>query len=106
MSNLPVHMGAGGLSPRESKALSRSERRAQVAVVEHWLGAQVAVQKDQIDQMAVVDAATYSLEAEVGLLNYGKHLAGNDPAAQELVARKLSLLVGLDDARLRRRFGA
>jgi hypothetical protein len=106
MSLVPTTSSGGmGMSPRHTVQANRSQRRAEMAVYNHSLEVAVATEIDRIDSYSIADVITTATEEELRFLDYGMAMAGNSAARAELVARKLSLLSNINNARIARQFG-
>jgi hypothetical protein len=106
MTLLPSRNTENALTVRETNQALRSQRRAELRLFDHSLGARFNAEADRIDSQAVADALAASLDEEMALLDYGVRRAGNSAAKAELVARKVELLANINNRRINRRFGA
>jgi hypothetical protein len=105
MPSLPELSSGAGLSSKQLQRAARTAGRGEIDVFDHQIGSWVQEQKDQIDSHALAGALKASLDAEIGLLDYGLELADGRQAALRLVGRKVAIAASIDDARIQRRFG-
>jgi hypothetical protein len=105
MSAIELFRQSTALTPLQSAQAARTVRRSELAAFRHGLGAAVQAECDRQDTQAVADACSTALDAELDLLDWGMHRAGNSAAKAELVARKVSRLAAINDSRITRRFG-
>jgi hypothetical protein len=101
MSNLPAAPRAFAV-----QRVAREQHQAGVTVVRHAIQESMLAEIDRIDGQALGDALKASLDEEVGLLDYGQQLAGDNPAAAVLVLRKVQLASAVNNRRIQSRFGA
>jgi hypothetical protein len=105
MSALEPIRPSNVLVPWQSTQAVRALRKAELVAFRNGLDAAVLAECDRQDSQAVADSCTAALNAELDLLDWGLHRAGNSAAKAELVARKVSRLASLNDSRITRRFG-
>lgn len=98
----PTHQSRGVALPKQTE---RAVRRAEATIVDAALGAWVASEVDQLESMALREAATTATEIEFDFYDRFGAAAGNSPVKQELLARKLDLLSYTNSRRIARRFG-
>lgn len=103
-SYLPEAAGTGN-SPVRSLRTAWAVRRGEAEVSVHEVRAAVYLAKEQTDCMTAAAATRFCLGEELSLLEYGRCLAGNDPASQALVGRKVAGFADRNDRRLTRKFG-
>jgi hypothetical protein len=73
-------------------------------VFNHQVAAWVKVEKDATDSHAVTEVLRASLDAELGLLDYGLARANGQAAAVALVGRKVAMAASINEARISRAF--
>jgi uncharacterized protein with von Willebrand factor type A (vWA) domain len=105
MSSLLPDIRSSVLPVRQEHRAVRAANRTQMAVFRRSLEAQAKSQIDQIESQALADVLRCSLQEEVGLLDEGRALANGDPAALELLSRKLQMQSRINNRRIERTFG-
>ena len=93
------------ISPLGRAQVARHQRRAEMDVVRHGINAWKKGEQYRIDVYVSTDAARTALDEELGFYDYGSARVNGSQVGQELLARKLSMLAAIHDARLIREFG-
>jgi len=82
-----------------------AQRQAELAIFRYGLEARYHAECDRIDSQALGDVLRTALDEEMDLLDWGLSRTGGSVAKAELVARKVSLQVDINNRRIAQRFG-
>lgn len=93
------------ISPLGRAQIGRHQRRAEMDVIRYGINAWKKGEQYRIDVYVSTDAARTALEEELAFFDYGTARVNGSQVGQELLARKLSTLSAIHDARLIREFG-
>jgi len=101
-SYLPEPVRSPEVRPIQRIQAAWTVRGAEMELFRDGVRTSVRVRKEMNHSQAAGDAVRCNLEEEIGVLQYGHLLAGDDPQAQALVDRKVQQLSVRNDRRLLR----